>query len=391
MATQVEVIDDRDSDASPNKIRTSSNCTDDLQKHGLTQESLMAILEENNEEVAEKISHSVEQLSQGGFFERKATASPVEEETQNDAEAEFWKAVKETGFEVPARADKGRPIAARWQRRLTADPKLKKDYAALTGRAQKAEFRKQWAKGQYDTFVEKKTYTQQQQNTESMEGTMLSLHRIAVEEGGGKAGMRAAVNYALTCLQQASPAWVEYNSWTKSVKFRYVVKKSTDTFTKSWSATQQWKGSGTGSTCEEEKQQPQRTKAKAKAATKKRAAKEVEAAEAGTPSKKAVTELQQARKTKSTYTSTTSQVDMVLRSIDTDASWAWANNSHMLEGLREARKTLAEMVDADDNIMKLLVMDFNEVKTMSSPDMFEKSLRNLTVKLEPPLRDLQRE
>eukprot|EP00959_Pyramimonas_sp_CCMP1952_P303039 6340746-Pyramimonas_sp.AAC.1 len=48
------------------------------------------------------------------------------------AELEFWDNIKKGGFEVSTDCRKS-PAAGRWQRALTADPEMKKQYNSITG------------------------------------------------------------------------------------------------------------------------------------------------------------------------------------------------------------------------------------------------------------------
>ena len=57
--------------------------------------------------------------------------------------------------------------------------------------------------------------------------------RILVEEGGGKAGRRAAANYALRCMALGGKCFL-YDEWTQQLKLAYVVQGFRDTFEQEW-------------------------------------------------------------------------------------------------------------------------------------------------------------
>ena len=152
-------------------------------------------------DVSSQLAKGVATLAANGYFDVQKVKEPEkedEEEEDDDDEASFWENVKKAGFTVPARAEKGYPIAGRWARRLAADAKLRQTYEETQGRVAKATFRQNWAREQYKSYLETKKVTEQHSVAEGMEGTMYSLERIAVEEGGGPAGTRNALQYAMS-------------------------------------------------------------------------------------------------------------------------------------------------------------------------------------------------
>lgn len=189
------------------------------------------------------------------------------------------------------------------------DAKLKEAYEAVPGRQAKADFRAAWAKGAYEKFAETKRFEHARVIEEATEGTMLSLERIVVEEGGGKAGVRAAVNYAISCLKEEQPGWVRFDNRTQALKFRYIVDKVSDRTKRTWSTTQDWSLTRTGAT----------TAGSADFDTKtddqKRLKKDPQQKEPVSATKKHPTKLADlpaAKKTKQLYTSTMGQVPRVI-------------------------------------------------------------------------------
>jgi uncharacterized membrane-anchored protein len=109
---------------------------------------------------------------------------------------------------------------------MKSDADAAEKYASLKGNVAKTNFRQVWCQGQYDKYMVTKSYKETHQVENRNAGAMFPLQRIAVEEGGGESGVRAAINYALKALEQTEPGWVEYNTWTRRANFKYVVKKS---------------------------------------------------------------------------------------------------------------------------------------------------------------------
>jgi hypothetical protein len=305
-----------------------------------------------------------------------------------DSENDFWEQLKKDGFNFKANAGQGNAVAGRWQRFLKNTPEMKKKYEQAKGNIAKAELRKDWCSGQYDKFVETKVYTEKHTLSERKRGTFMSLGRIAVEEGGGHAGMVAAANYAMRSVEMG-PDWVEYCEWTKSAKFRYVVKTNDDTFIRDWGKEQRWStskaptpssGSAGPSAAAAEQASGKRGAQDAEGSTPEPKKTKVEKSKADGSSTTAA--LATAKKTKSAYIATLAQSGMVIRNINTDAAWAWANNDHMLTGIITARNSLNKIVD-DDSFLKLaLAMDFPEVKKMTEGGEYDKGVKSFATKLD---------
>ena len=160
-----------------------------------------------------------------------------------------------------------------------------------------------------------------------------------------------------SCIAKKAPGWVEYNDMTKSVKFNYVVKKSMDTFTRTWSKEQSWSSSGQPvqgalpTPVEQALPQPveapktkddpnEKTKTEDDPNEKTKKGKGVKSKRKASPSptpptkKGASSEFMAAKKTKQFYTNTMTQVDMVMRMITTDNAWTWANNEFVTGSIR---------------------------------------------------------
>lgn len=165
-----------------------------------------------------------------------------------EGEDQFWQQAKEKGFEVPLAS--GSAIGSRWTRLMknavgeSADPAAKniiEEYSLIKGphiTGKRAAFRKSWAEGEYKTYMvnghtqseshpspvsfhrilgaapssqhrgrpsvravvcaharvlpqAKRVQKEEESRTDWLQGTFLSIGRIAHLEGGGPLGWRA--------------------------------------------------------------------------------------------------------------------------------------------------------------------------------------------------------
>ena len=213
-----------------------------LDRLGLATDKLMGA-----ENPSRALADGVSKLFESGNMPKVCQHKRAKDDDDDDAEKQFWVDVRDSKFVVPARAVAGNAIAGRWARAIALDAGLRAKYEATPGRAGKADFRRLWARGRFDEFWETRKQTETHSQNWSAEGSFFTLEKIAVEEGGGPAGMRAAINYCMEALRQPDMEnWVRWNSWSKNVKFKYVVEKESDNFQKKWQSEKTWKGSGGG-------------------------------------------------------------------------------------------------------------------------------------------------
>ena len=166
--------------------------------------------------------------------------SEDEFDDENDSlEDAFWQSLKSNNFRFTTQATKGNAVAGRWARMLKSRPDVKADYDKTIGNKAKAEFRAKWAKEEYDSYKDTKTFSESHEIEDTTTGTWLSLAKIAVEEGGGDAGLSAAMNYAMEAIK-AGRGWAKYHKWTKQPKFRYVVEGDNEKSKRKWERQQQW-------------------------------------------------------------------------------------------------------------------------------------------------------
>ena len=166
--------------------------------------------------------------------QRASTNQPSETDVKAEAEEDtFWHDLKQHDFYFGTGGSKGNPIAGRWARFLRGDAAAKATYDQLKTMKAKSDIRANWAKAKYEAYTESKSYKESSTHTEFSNGQYYSFGRVMVEEGGGRAGRRAAANYALRCMALGGK-WFHYDEWTQQLKFAYVVQGFRDTFEKAW-------------------------------------------------------------------------------------------------------------------------------------------------------------
>jgi len=114
------------------------------------------------------------------------------EEEEADPEATLWKAMQDDQFFFGTGGAAGNPMAGRWQRFIKGNPEQKALYDATKGLKRKAEFRRDWCKQKYDEYIQERSFTTTVSEKSLSEGRYYTLQRMAVEEGGGEVGLRAA-------------------------------------------------------------------------------------------------------------------------------------------------------------------------------------------------------
>ena len=144
---------------------------------------------------------------------------------QEDA---MWDKLVAGGYHFPANGGSGNPMAGRWARYLESHPEEKAKYKG--SRKVKADMRAAWCEEEHKAYTESKVHLESLTRKKGERSRLFSVHRIAVEEGGGEAGMRAAINYCLWCVQEpmteTGDPRVEYCHRTKVAKFDYAIKES---------------------------------------------------------------------------------------------------------------------------------------------------------------------
>jgi hypothetical protein len=333
----------------------------------------------------------------------------VVKDHEDDPEEAIWQALRGNKFEFKTGGSSGNPIAGRWARFLVNNPEWKKKYDDARGRRAKAGIRADWAEGEYDKYeqakVHKKTFSKQ----ETKDGRMLSLQRIAKEEGGGKAGMRNALNIALRCVQEGGK-YCEYDNWAQTIKFFYVIKGSCENIGETWEQSQTWKSSrdkGHGEGLPMPSKHPveaassprsevvtpgaapkANAKANAKSGSKRKSGEKPDADagnEGDVPSKvaKVATPTACASRTKTDYNELTSQANQILHNIKNDRAWQQfkGHSEDQLEAAHSGVKSA--LLECDFG--KAYILDQKSLKKHTDPADWDKGCKAFSLALEKPL------
>ena len=184
----------------------------------------------DSNDIAKKLKEFQNDQPQG-----PTTGAPV------SPEANMWQNMQQKSFHFDAQGGKGNPMAGRWAKWIN-DPEnaaKKEEYKKSVGRESKLTFRADWAKKEYDRYKSQKSFTQSHSHIQRTKGKLLSLPRIAWKEGGGKAGMTAAVRHACRCMTLGAP-WVKWDGWTGFPKFMHCEEGFEDLFQQQWEIKKEW-------------------------------------------------------------------------------------------------------------------------------------------------------
>ena len=137
---------------------------------------------------------------------------------------------------------KDNQIVYMWRKALEQDEELKVRTKARKKWADKAKVRQEWARGEHLKWkkVQEKQKATISDKEEAKTGTYLNLGRICHKEGGGASGLKAACNYAISCIQMGGE-FVDFCEMTGQLKFLYIVRTLTDRWTTSWRSFTTWR------------------------------------------------------------------------------------------------------------------------------------------------------
>ena len=178
----------------------------------------------------------VETLKRGnGSSDNKKKKKPpvTDKEIDGDTDADFWTKLKENGFQFGLDGAKGNPIAGLWQRHLDNNPKARKEYNEIAGHTAKRKFRADWAQYHHMKYVETMNHVETEKRAHTNKGHYLPLGRIAQKEGGGKDGLKAALNYCLRCWELQG-TWIRRCNFARRWKFLYMVVGYEEIFEEAW-------------------------------------------------------------------------------------------------------------------------------------------------------------
>ncbi|CAK0827267.1 unnamed protein product, partial [Prorocentrum cordatum] len=123
---------------------------------------------------------------------------------RDQSEFLFWESMKANDFEVPTAATKGNPIGKRWDRAIRGSNQISKalreGYGQKKTDTEKAAFRREWARKE---CAKKST------------------------------SWSKAMKYMTRCMS-LGPPWIQWCSWTESLRGLYVTSGLKETFSQEW-------------------------------------------------------------------------------------------------------------------------------------------------------------
>jgi hypothetical protein len=120
-----------------------------------------------------------------------------------------------------------------WQREKAADVKLAAEYAAIKGRANQQEFRKEWLQLRYKKKVETREYAQSYSTTDFSNGVYRPIKVIYDKEGGDSDAAAATRNLVLMCIALGGK-WLSFNKFTRRMEYMHLKRGINDELTKAW-------------------------------------------------------------------------------------------------------------------------------------------------------------
>eukprot|EP00959_Pyramimonas_sp_CCMP1952_P432461 9056103-Pyramimonas_sp.AAC.1 len=168
--------------------------------------------------------------------------TPLKTDSEPSEEDKMWEKYRQNGFNFSCKGKQGNPMGGRWQRAVKK-PDLKNKYQAAQAAGQEAmtKFRREWCEGQYTEYIEKRSKVESRKQEFFKTAVYLSIGRIAWLEGGGQAGMRAAVKYMAKAMIHGGK-WVVYDDMTEQVKALYVQQGFNDVVATEWKKHTEWLG-----------------------------------------------------------------------------------------------------------------------------------------------------
>lgn len=156
-------------------------------------------------------------------------------------DAELWNEMKSKEFRFTTAGGKGNPMASRWQRAIAADKRLKENYNRCRSVPEKDKFRSVWCERLFKEWALEHGVESSTEETKAtgVDGQYVSLHRISWLEGGGAAGMRAAMRYCARCTVLQGK-WTMFDEFTGTVKYLYLTHVMSESFKQSWKTWKKW-------------------------------------------------------------------------------------------------------------------------------------------------------
>jgi hypothetical protein len=153
----------------------------------------------------------------------------------NDVYTARWGKLAQDGFDL--RCAEGQKFAR--------SPEAKSEAYKSLNIANKAEFRKEWAKKIYDTTRKVKVKSTAWTKIDISKGTYMSFSVIVREEGNDDAAVKAATHYVTAC-QFMGGVWKKWNLMTKRWEFLYMRQEVHEIFEQSWKMFEEQQQGGAG-------------------------------------------------------------------------------------------------------------------------------------------------
>ena len=136
----------------------------------------------------------------------------------------------ETGL-FPAQ---GGPLGNAWARAKKDSPALARDYDAVGKKVPvQTKFRLDWIKREYLPSCRKRTRKTTQKSTKRSHGTFLPPNMIWVEQGRGKAGLKAMKNLVTMAIMVGSK-YCSWNSGTRGLELMHIKKGFSEELETAW-------------------------------------------------------------------------------------------------------------------------------------------------------------
>ena len=139
--------------------------------------------------------------------------------------------VKELGECVQSGVDMRSKYGLRFSR--SKDGAKMQTYKDLKTNGEKQQFRKDWAKSEFNKLAETRKQEKCYSKADRNWGRYLAFERIVVEEGNGPRALKRACTYVAKCMLMGGK-WLLNDLMTESVKFLYIEVQFVEQFQRSW-------------------------------------------------------------------------------------------------------------------------------------------------------------
>lgn len=268
----------------------------------------------------------------------------------------------------------------------------------------KATFRLEWAKKEYEKLTVSKTHGRQWEHVDQEKGTYLPFRVIARKEGGGSDDVESATRYCTKCARMQGK-WISWNAMTERYEFLYIRRQHVEIYKESWrlfeeffdelkrnpdaptsldptDATQAL-GDNTMKQVEGasnyEKEHKQKAKGRVTSST-------------TTPPKEnneVDKKLTQAMRLKTELLAVTSAASELLAAIDSSGEWSWAKNEQNQGVLRQVLLDTQASITTD--LRKVLLAQAGELKKELKQDALMILLSQFIEVVHPKVTILQKQ